>query len=142
MRFLLVIVLLSLSACATKFAAATNYVDTAVERPNFPRPAPGSRYSFVVRDLSGKIISRLISGTYCYAAYSLANTPRTKIESTSTRPRGTGYILELVEDDRSIDWFVFWPDEVVVHGQRWRIDQEGLARQMRMHWFSEFDRTK
>lgn len=57
--------------------------------------------------------------------------------TTAPGPTGTGYLMEVVQNDRVIDRFEFWPTEVVVHGQRWQITDTELAAKLRMLWFAE-----
>ena len=70
-------------------------------------------------------------------AIHLAQHSRKKVSAGAPGPIGRGYLMEVVQNEEVIDQFEFWPEEIVVRGQRWLIEDKKLAAHERMVWFGE-----
>jgi hypothetical protein len=129
----LILIFFLLAGCATASR------DNISAQPEFVSPAKGAVYVVAVRELDGTKKSDLVDGHYTSAAIHLATHSRTKIPHDAPQPTGKGYrmVFQLL-DGSVIDQFDFWPEEVVVHGQRWRIEDKTTAWRARMMWFNEF----
>lgn len=120
---------------------ASTYVDSSDTRPRLAAVTLHKSLFVRIRTMPFRWLkSTLVDGGYCREAIYLAQHSTKKIRASAPGPTGTGYLMEVVQNDRVIDRFEFWPTEVVVHGQRWQITDTELAAKLRMLWFAEMPR--
>ena len=118
---------------------ATKYIDSTNSQPQLNPIAPKTHVSVKIRKLPLQMLEgTLVDGDYCREAIYRAQHSAKKIAADAPGPFGKGYLLEVIQNDKVVDSFEYWPEEIVVHGQRWLIEDKETAAQERMLWFCEF----
>jgi len=136
MKALVLMFILFVARCATK------YIDSGASQPRLNPTAPSVRVFVKIRTMPlGMLKSTLVDGGYCLEAIYLAQHSKTRIRADAPGPFGRGYLMEVVQNDAVVDRFEFWPEEIVVRGQRWLIEDKKFAAHERMVWFGEMPRS-
>jgi hypothetical protein len=90
--------------------------------------------SVAVRQTDGTLKFTLVAAAYTEGAIYLAEHATRKIDPSTPKPSGRGYIFELIEDGKIVDRFELWPGEVWLHGKRWAIEDKNTEDRARLLW--------
>jgi hypothetical protein len=90
--------------------------------------------SVAVRETDGTLKFTLVAAAYTQGAIYLAEHSKRKVEPSTAKPAGRGYIFELIEDGKVTDRFELWPGEIWLHGHRWAIEDKATEDRARLLW--------